>query len=403
MRMEWLYILIGVTIAGVFVTNVVLNLNWIQPFGYELEESLKERTLSDAQRKADRVESEFLSIIDRIERVSEDVARIGIDNPLCERLLQSTLDENIRDISILDEEGREEKRFSKIHTGIGRDFGLLEEFERGRENTHITGVRFTEYGEPYLLVYTPARNVPTQEPQAILRFRLNLSGVWDEVVVGEEGERIGIVDDAGILVANTDPSKVLERTSLIGIPPAPEVIEGREFEGEEYINKEERRVVGVGAPIPALGWGVIVERDAEEIKGMPGLIESFVNIFLFSGMVVILLLVLLGVVIRAGSKKIFQREKELREKAEELEEMKEVLEIKVKARTKELKELNNELEEEVKRRTKKLRDKVRDLEKFRRITVGRELKMVELKKQLRKTREELQELKKEKEGGAEED
>lgn len=67
-----------------------------------------------------------------------------------------------------------------------------------------------------------------------------------------------------------------------------------------------------------------------------------------------------------------------------LEEAKTVLELKVKARTKELKELAESLEEKVKERTKELQDRVKELEKFHKLTVGRELKMVELKKEIEK-------------------
>lgn len=64
-------------------------------------------------------------------------------------------------------------------------------------------------------------------------------------------------------------------------------------------------------------------------------------------------------------------------------ESKEVLEIKVIARTRELQELNKTLEEKVKERTKELQRRLDELERFHRLTVGRELKMIELKKELR--------------------
>jgi len=86
-----------------------------------------------------------------------------------------------------------------------------------------------------------------------------------------------------------------------------------------------------------------------------------------------------------------------------LEESKKVLEIRVKARTKELEELNKALEEKVQERTKELQEKIeelekmkkeleekiRELEKFREITVGRELKMIELKKEIEKLKKEI--------------
>lgn len=67
-----------------------------------------------------------------------------------------------------------------------------------------------------------------------------------------------------------------------------------------------------------------------------------------------------------------------------LEESREVLEVKVKARTSELKELAEGLEQKVKGRTKELQERIDELERFHRLTVGRELKMAELKKEIEK-------------------
>jgi methyl-accepting chemotaxis protein len=71
---------------------------------------------------------------------------------------------------------------------------------------------------------------------------------------------------------------------------------------------------------------------------------------------------------------------------EALQEDKKVLEIKVKARTNELEELNTGLDEKVKERTRELQERVEELERFHRLTVGRELKMLELKKENEKLR-----------------
>jgi len=82
--------------------------------------------------------------------------------------------------------------------------------------------------------------------------------------------------------------------------------------------------------------------------------------------------------------------KDLRESHTALEEAKTVLEIKVQARTKELRELAEGLEEEVKRRTKEIQEKMAELERFQRLAVGRELKMIELKKEIERLKEELE-------------
>ncbi len=84
-----------------------------------------------------------------------------------------------------------------------------------------------------------------------------------------------------------------------------------------------------------------------------------------------------------------------------LEESKEVLEIKAVARTKELQELAKNLEEKVGDRTKELQEQLNELERFHRLTVGRELKMIELKKELREKQEAEQKQQKAKNKGRE--
>ena len=86
--------------------------------------------------------------------------------------------------------------------------------------------------------------------------------------------------------------------------------------------------------------------------------------------------------------------KDLRESQAALEESKKVLEIKVAARTRQLKELAEQREKIIEEKTKELRERVEELEKFQRLTVGRELKMVELKEEIKKLKEELEKYKK---------
>lgn len=81
---------------------------------------------------------------------------------------------------------------------------------------------------------------------------------------------------------------------------------------------------------------------------------------------------------------------QLKQSKAALEESKAVLEVKIQARTHELKELARTLEEKVKERTKELQGKIEELEKFQRLTVGREIRMIELKKEIGKLKKELE-------------
>ncbi len=72
----------------------------------------------------------------------------------------------------------------------------------------------------------------------------------------------------------------------------------------------------------------------------------------------------------------------------ELEEAKNNLEVRVRARTEELEKLTENLEGQVKQRTKELQGKLEELEKFQKFAVDREIKMVELKKELEENKKE---------------
>ncbi len=82
--------------------------------------------------------------------------------------------------------------------------------------------------------------------------------------------------------------------------------------------------------------------------------------------------------------------KDIKESRGKLEEAKEVLEIRVGARTQELQDLTESLEIQVKERTKDLQEKIKQLEVFNRLAVDRELKMSELKKEIKGLKQELE-------------
>jgi PAS domain S-box-containing protein len=59
-----------------------------------------------------------------------------------------------------------------------------------------------------------------------------------------------------------------------------------------------------------------------------------------------------------------------------------------------LKKIQQEMEEKIRISTQDLKEKVKELEKFHEIAIGRELKMIELKEEIKRLKEELENLKK---------
>jgi len=82
-------------------------------------------------------------------------------------------------------------------------------------------------------------------------------------------------------------------------------------------------------------------------------------------------------------------QKKLKKTEEDRQEMESVLAIRIKARTRELRDLADSLDIQVKERTLALQEKINESEKFNRLTVGRELRMIELKKEINALKEEI--------------
>ena len=84
----------------------------------------------------------------------------------------------------------------------------------------------------------------------------------------------------------------------------------------------------------------------------------------------------------------------LQKAKKDVEEAKSILEIKVKTRTRQLQELNEHLEEEVEKRTKELVKRLGKLEEYQQLNMGRDLRVAELNREIKKLKEEIKELKK---------
>lgn len=381
-----LYLITGLVVLGLAIINIGVNLIWLGSFSNTLKNRSMDYLLTEAARSAEGIEKSIEVEITDIKKLSQDLA--VAENPeffICRFLKENPV---IKETSLINLEGEEEQRYSRTAYFTKkdlRDFAFLEEFEKAKkEETFISRVDFTEKGEPYIKITVPIRRSEVKDPQGVLRVVLYLRGMWAEDLerrIGQTG-RLLIIDDKGMLIADPDPSRVLKRTNLLTLPPTKPLILGEIFKGAKYLNEKRAEVVGVGYPIEPLRWGVIIEQNSSELEAPLKRVQRIIAVFLIAGLAVIGLLAWLVLTIKKTDRDLIEKDLALEKKTKELEGAKAILEKKVRARTKELQKLTEQQEETIEKRTKEIKERMEELEKFHHLAVGRELKMVELKKKI---------------------
>ncbi len=275
---------------------------------------------------------------------------------------------------------------------------------------------------PYKVILSTAAPVKNEEGKiiAVMAGQVNMEKIWettDKIKVEEKGFAF-IVNKEGRFVAYPEKEKIL---TLMSSPSFIKEVLSGDGGVTNYADENKQKMIGGVASfleeklIDQLGWKLIIAQPESEAFALVNTFQRQVIIIFLSGIVLLLIIsYLLSNKIVVPIKKIITATKkialgelgtqitiktgdEVEELAESfnkmaidlkksrivIEESKDVLEIRVAARTKELQELTKGLEEKVGERTKELQGQVDELERFRRLTVGRELKMLELKKELK--------------------
>lgn len=376
-----------------FAIVISSNIIWLFPSLSRIRQDVALLQLETANRAGDEVSNFIDGNISEIKRATSNIITSEDKESSLSFLLKN---EDVQQATLIDKTGKEILKINRSRQ-VSPD-ELKDRFSEKGVNQALSGGGnyigpvFTDNFEPMIAVVIPLK-VSESEISGALEAILNLKSLWakvGELQVGTKG-LVYIVNTNGIIIAHKDPAIVLAGTYVLDkdivkkLVIQKEMVDGLDPESH-YTDINGKEVFGVGVPIADLGWGVIAEQPWQDVFSARTRIIYLAVATLVMGLISLFLLqLIIGRLTRTTS--LLEKEKR---KAEELSQ---VLEIKVKARTEELEIEKGGLQEKIKERTKELQEKLIDLERFQRLAVGRELKMIELKEENARLKEQLKDKK----------
>jgi adenylate cyclase len=139
-------------------------------------------------------------------------------------------------------------------------------FQRMHKGLNYFGrLYFVRNSEPYMQIAVPIEWF-VDEVEGVLVAEVSLRYMWDvisEIRVGQSGYAY-VVSQDGDLIAHPDISLVLQRRNIADFPQVKAVIAGESIPFEAHPSLLGGEVLATNAPIPDLGWSVIVEQPTRE-------------------------------------------------------------------------------------------------------------------------------------------
>jgi signal transduction histidine kinase len=172
-------------------------------------------------------------------------------------------------VTVVDVAGLEQLRVSRVQMVRVEDLEYRlgdEAFIRARQGrAFFSPVYFVRQSEPYMRIAVPIERF-AGDIIGVLIAEVNLKYIWEvisQIKVGQTGYAY-VVSRDGDLIAHPDISLVLQKRSLKGLGQVQAALAGASEPLTAQPNLAGQNVFPAYAPIPDLGWAVLVERPAAE-------------------------------------------------------------------------------------------------------------------------------------------
>jgi signal transduction histidine kinase/HAMP domain-containing protein len=210
-------------------------------------------------------------------------------------------DRSFNEVYVLDERGQERLRISERKVYLPADLvnqkgaAAFEAAIRGQ--SYVSPVYTSDRAEPYVVLAVPLEIAP-QQNGGVLVALTNLKFLWN-VVREQKFGRAGyvyVVNETGDLIAHQDSSLVLQRPDLTRLPKIKDYLGSRAPDrapGTLGSGITGAAVLSTYAPVPELGWAVIVEEPAALARANLEKLEWFSKIVLAAGLAMGMLMIAL--------------------------------------------------------------------------------------------------------------
>jgi signal transduction histidine kinase len=239
------------------------------------QQAVIQGNLNVARRSAEQIDLYVTGSVKILRAVAADLQQAGLQNWQKDRILKNFVLQfpEFRELTLLDDSGR---------AAVSSTVGTPTVNVPGSEGVNIQGALMSNFSVDDDLLPTAVVAVRLTDDLmgGWLVGRLNLEELWrmvDRIRVGERGRALVVTRD-GLLLAHGNPeakSRVARGDNLLDHPviAALAASAGSENVSAQYVGTRDR-VLGVGAPLPALGWTVIVEQPIDEAFAIPNRLQQ---------------------------------------------------------------------------------------------------------------------------------
>ncbi|NOX36073.1 MAG: HAMP domain-containing protein [Calditrichaeota bacterium] len=287
-RLIFSYVGLGVLpIVVVSVFLISLTQTTVQTYIYQ-------RNLETARRASNEIFLFIQSPLTILNTIAYTRDILEMEKFSQSRLINRIKEENsiFHKIFIVDDRG-----IVQVTTSFGEeqmDFSQEPFFQtaiQGKE--FLSDVYFTPSRFPVLLIAEPL--VRFDQVLGVLAAEIDLKNIWDlvdNITIGKTGNAF-LLSNNGIVIAHKEKEKVLEKEDYSGFEFFRQLQQG--LEGITHYTMDGETMIAAYAPIPKLGWGIVIQQSQQEAFTLAFQMQKRVIFFVVLTTVIAMILAYLAV------------------------------------------------------------------------------------------------------------